>query len=220
MEYARTISLDRQLTWREQDIDAFPMGLDELLVANAEFDSGPDLSPDTIEKAEALTIRRPMNREAVFKYFGLMLGTFPPAAFFVPFLIAKGKPENLPLVFVILFLANATTALVGFKFGRATAKMVESAAKIPLIPRIPLIVLIGTLWGVAAGGLGGAFIFVIGAFFGAAIGGVVGAIALSAFMVPYSLVKRDGTIGLSHFLPMSAGITLVICSFILRFLLR
>ena len=81
---------------------------------------------------------------------------------------------------------------------------------------IGLSVFIGALWGIAAGGLGGLFLFLIGSFFGAVIGGLVGAIALPAFLIPYNSVREGEAVALSHFMPIAVGVTATICAAILR----
>ena len=146
-----------------------------------------------------------------------MLGIFPPATFFLAFLFGSAGRIN-PMAVILLVLANTGTALAGRKFGKVVARMVNYAEEQPLGVNLMLTVFIGALWGIVAGGLGGLFIFLIGGIFGAIIGGAVGAVALPAFLIPYKTVEQGGSVGLSHFLPISVGVTTIICAFILHML--
>lgn len=209
MEYHRDIAIDRPLNWQDAEIEPFPFELDELLAANEQMSKRTVLAGGGIGGIQ-------LDREAVFSNFGLMLGIFPPATFFLAFLFKAGSVS--PFIVAMLLLTNLTTALVGRGFGKVVARMVTSAEKRPLGEYGVLAVLIGALWGLVAGGAGGLFIFLVGGFFGAAIGALVGAIALPAFLLPYSTVEQGGSVGLSHFLPMSVGVTSVICAYILHML--
>lgn len=214
MEYDGTSSLDRPINWQDVEPEPFPFDLESLLAANAEIErnlaSGRD---ENLSRA----FRTPLDREAVFSNFGLMLGIFPPATFFLTFLFYSAPRAN-PLAVILVILANTGTALAGRKFGKVVARMVNYADQQPLGANLMLTVLIGALWGMVAGGFGGLFLFLVGSIFGAIIGGAVGAVALPAFLIPYKVVQQDGSVGLSHFLPMSVGVTTIICAFILHML--
>ena len=90
----------------------------------------------------------------------------------------------------------------------------------PMRVRLPLLALIGALWGIIAGGSGGIFIFVIGLFFGAVLGGAVGMAVVPAFALPYYAVRRAGLIDTRHFLPLALGSTLTICAIVLGTVFR
>lgn len=168
------------------------------------------------EKLEAELMRRPLDTNRAFSLFGLMLGALPPAAIFIKFLSesADFRPENLWVVGVILII-NLVTATVGYFSGKLIGKMIKEAETYPWWLMILLLPFIGMFWGVMAGGAGGAIVFLVGALFGAMFGAMVGGAALPVFTVFHRLLKKGDSIELKHFLPLSVGITLVICAFIL-----
>ncbi len=216
MDIAGTDQNGSKLDWRNAETDNFPLGLGELIAANERLER--DLAePSDHEIAQ--TVKTPLGPETVFANFGLMLGIFPPATFFLFFLLSLGARIN-PLVVALLLLTNATTAFIGYHSGKLIAKLVRLTEGRSLPAMIALSIPIGALWGVAAGGVGSVFLFIIGSIFGAAIGGVIGAVALPMFIVPYLAVKRGGVVGLSHFLPMSAGVTAIVCAYVLHLLIR
>lgn len=214
MEYG-TNQPSRELIWSQSDPGRFPVGLDELLAANAQLERSSNGHLELSDEQQRALVSLPMDRTAVFAHFGLMLGIFPPAAMFLTFLF-ETRPNWSPLIVVLLILSNATCALVGFQFGKVVGRIVGYLEKQTKGEYIVLSVLTGALWGIVSGGLSGLFLFLIGGIFGAVIGGIVGAVALPAFLIPYNAVKRGSSVGLTHFLPISVGVTAIICSFILH----
>jgi hypothetical protein len=171
---------------------------------------------DDLERREAEMMSRPVTMENAFAYFGLMLGALPPAAIFLRFLMAKGLPHADEMWIVgLLLITNLTAAAVGYFTGKRVAKTLGYLYSLPLSRSLIVIPFVGMVWGMIAGAAGGVFLFVIGAFFGAAIGGTVGAVALPAFVILHKLLKRGHVIDMRHFLPISLGLTLVICAFFL-----
>jgi hypothetical protein len=202
-----------ELSWMGAETEPFPNGLDELLAAN-------ERPATAIESSANLRIGRistaglKLDRDKVFSNFGLMLGIFPPATIFLSMLFLTR--ERSPLMVFPLLAANAATALAAYRFGKVVSRMVGYIERQSTGEYVILSVFIGALWGIIAGGLGGLFLFIIGGVFGTVLGGLVGALALPAFLVPYNAVRQGESIALSHFLPISVGITATICAFILH----
>jgi hypothetical protein len=190
--------------------------LNQLLALNRTIAEEKALYCDDLERREAEIMSKPVPIEKAFAYLGLMLGALPPSAIFFNILtdISVWRP-GMELIFVLAFAANLTAAVVGFASGKNIAEAVRHLHTVPLFRSIVVLPFVGMLWGMVAGAAGGVFLFIIGAFFGAAIGGTVGAVALPAFAILHKLLKRGDVIELKHFLPISLGLTLVICAFIL-----
>lgn len=191
--------------------------LNTLLAVNSEIRRENSLYRSEVERREAERMRHPVSTEKAFAYFGLMLGSLPPAAIFFRILADKGLPNLLDDLWIVpmLLITNVTAAIVGYFTGMKVATTVRYLHGLSLHRSMLLLPLIGILWGMAAGGAGGLFLFLIGALFGAVIGGTVGAVALPAFAVFHRSLKRGDVIELQQFLPLSFGITLTICAFIL-----
>lgn len=219
-------STHTQTAYREQDLSAFDKErfefddiqdrLGALLEANAEVARQKAMFKTEREWLEAEIMQRPVNTEKAFSYLGLMLGTLPPASFFIRIAIDSRALQSEDAWFVIVLLfVNAATAAAGYfsgKFIGRAARRIESYRWPAMLAVAPLL---GILWGMIAGGAGGLIIFLIGAFFGAFIGAMVGAIALPIFAVFHRALRRGDVMEYKHFLPLAFGITLTICSFIL-----
>lgn len=164
------------------------------------------------EKLEAELMRKPISLEQTFSYFGLFLGTFPPAAMFIRFAVDARIDA---WVFGVMFVINLISAIVGFFSGKIIAKMIRELEKQSWLKMILIVPFVGVLWGIITGAAGGIVVFIIGAFFGAILGGIVGSAALPAFTILHRLLKRGESIDQKHFLPLAFGITLIVCGFIL-----
>jgi hypothetical protein len=192
--------------------------LNSILEINDQIANDKALFVSQTERVESELIKIPLNSEAVYKYFGLMLGTFPPAAIFARILFDSNsfRGEDSWLL-AILFFVNLVSAFTGFFSGKLIARMVRYAESISWINMMLLLPLIGIVWGLIAGGAGGAIFFIIGAFFGAFIGALVGCAALPIFTVFHRLLKKGDLIERSQFLPLAFGTAFTICAFILGF---
>ncbi len=189
--------------------------LDSLIAANAEFDHRRGLYKTVKEEFEASMMNHPLSPEAVFSYFGLMLGIFPPAAIFLKTISSAGDFRREDAwVIALMILVNFVSAAVGFVTGKLVGKVVVRAERYPWWAALFLMPFIGLGWGVATGGSAGVFVFIVGAIFGALMGGVVGAAALPVFALFHLILKRGDKMERSHFLPIALGITLAICGFI------
>ena len=190
--------------------------LDYLLTVNAETAREKAMFHSDQEKLEAELMASPLDTEKTYAYFGLMLGTFPPAAFFVKFAIDSNLlVRDEAWIFGVLFIVNLISAIVGYFTGKFIGRSVREAENFSWLPMLFLLPFIGLFWGILAGGAGGAVILIFGAFFGAILGGIVGVAALPVFTIFHRLLKRGDQIELKHFLPIAFGITFAICSFIL-----
>ena len=190
--------------------------LEVLLVENAETARSQNSYRTDREKFESELMQHPLSPDKVFSFFGLMLGTLPPATVFARFILETRTFESRDVwVIGVLVIVNIVTAIVGYFSGKLIAKMVTGVENYRWPIMIMILPLIGLLWGIMAGGAGGFVIFVFGAIFGAFIGGAVGAAALPIFVLFHRLMKRGDMIEAKHFLPLALGITLSICTFIL-----
>ncbi|MCU1288090.1 MAG: hypothetical protein JWN60_319 [Acidobacteria bacterium] len=168
------------------------------------------------EMLEAELMANPIDTEKTYAYFGLLLGTFPPAAFFTKFAIDSSIfVREEAWILGVLFIVNLVSAVVGYFTGKFIGRRVREAENIAWAPMILVLPFFGMLWGTMAGGAGGAVILIFGAFFGAILGAAVGGVALPLFTIFHRLLKRGDLIELKHFLPIAFGITFAICSFIL-----
>lgn len=190
--------------------------LEALLAINAETARQKATFRTEQEKLEAELMKNPIPLNKVFPYFGLMLGTFPPAAIFARFFM---ESENFRYedawIFGILIVVNLVTAVIGYFSGKLIAKMVSKVENLSWLTMIFLLPPIGILWGIMAGGAGGIIILIFGAVFGALLGAAVGSAALPLFTIFHRLLKKGESIEYKHFLPLSLGITFTICAFIL-----
>lgn len=167
------------------------------------------------EKSEAGLMRRPLDATKTFAYFGLMLGTFPPAAIFAKFFTEASFNKDAFWAIGFIILINIITAIVGYFSGKLVGKMVKESETYSWLMMILLMPFIGIFWGVTAGGAGGAIVFLFGALFGASFGAMVGGAALPIFAIFHRLLKKGEMIEMKHFLPIAFGLTFAICAFIL-----
>jgi hypothetical protein len=165
---------------------------------------------------EADLMKTPLTLEKTFAYFGLLLGTFPPAAFFIRLVADSGMlNSDGAWLLGVFFIVNLISAVVGYFSGKFIARSVRELEKFSWLAMLTIAPFVGMVWGIIAGGAGGVIIFVFGAVFGALLGSLVGGAALPIFAVFHRLLKKGEMIELKHFLPLAFGITFTICSFIL-----
>ncbi|MBA2493467.1 MAG: hypothetical protein H0V31_02080 [Acidobacteria bacterium] len=221
MESKQTRTVVRQsnfdsFTVYDHDSELTRQRLDALLAINAETAREKNLFNSEREKTEAAMMKNPLSPEQTFAYFGLLLGSFPPAAMFLRFLIdSRGLRNDDIWILGIVAIVNIISAVVGYFSGKFIGKIVRELEKEPWLLMVCTLPFIGIFWGILAGGAGGIIIFVIGAFFGAILGGAVGGAALPAFAIFHRLLKKGDVVDRKHFLPLAFGITLIICGFIL-----
>jgi hypothetical protein len=192
--------------------------LTEILNANAKIANDKLLYHNDLEKRERDLMKNPITNEKAFARLGLLLGTFPPMMIFGLYLtqITRQPQSNFESFFAFLIFINIICAVVGYYSGKKIiSQLVAKAETYSWSSMVLLMPLIGILWGIITGGIGGIFIFIIGAFFGAIIASMVGSVALTTFTVFHRLLKRGDSIEQKHFLPVAFGITATICAFIL-----
>lgn len=189
--------------------------LDSLLAANRKSAERKAIFKDAREELEASMMTRPISDRKALSYFGLLLGAFAPFSLIVKiFVVEGGNPDDI--WFLALFLvANAVTAGMGFLTGSAVGNLLTSVKSYNWHSYILLTALSGVAWGIFSGGVGGIFLLIIGGLVGAIIGGMTAGIALPVYAAAHRLLARGNSIELKHFLPVSLGIVLTICAFIL-----
>ena len=190
--------------------------LDTLLELNRETADDRSLYRSERERLDAAMMRNPLNSEKAFAHYGLMLGTLPPFAIFIRYLVEVSPRNSVePWVIMLMTASILLSTVVGRFSGQVIGSAVRSLEKRSWSSMILIMPFLGFFWGIIAGGAGGFPIFIIGAFFGAILGGMVGALALPAFVVLHRALKRGDVIDQRHFLPLAFGVTITICSFIL-----
>ncbi len=211
----RPPSLDQYAQF-ESENELVVKRLNNLIAINTETERQKVLFKSEREQYEAEMMKNPFTLEKTFSYFGLMLGTFPPMAFFVKFIVDAGSFQRDEFWMVgVFFIVNLISAVVGFFSGKYIGKTVKELEKLSWTKMILTAPFIGLVWGIIAGGAGGIIIFLVGALFGAMLGGLVGAAALPTFVALHRLLKKGDLIEQKHFFPIAFGITFTICSFIL-----
>lgn len=195
------------------DDETVQQRLNKLLALNAEAARQKSMFRSEQERLEAETMRNPLSLEKAFAYFGLMLGTLPPLAFFFRILLDSSV---VSLWFVgIMLIVTLITAVVGFFSGQFLAKIIRRIENLSWSAMIFILPFIGLMWGILTGAAGGFIILIIGALFGALIGGSVGLFALPVFTIFHRLLKKGEMIERNHFLPIAFGIVCTISAFIL-----
>lgn len=187
-----------------------------LLAANDEIARDKSLFHSEQEKTEAALIRNPLTAKQTFAYFGLLLGTFPPAAIFARLFWDAGniRGEDFWLLGVAA-VVNLISAIVGYFSGNLIGKIVSELEKQSWSRMIFALPFIGMLWGIIAGGAGGVIVLGVGAFFGALLGAAVGATALPVFTIFHRLLKKGDLIDRQQFLPVAFGVTFIVCALVL-----
>lgn len=214
-----------QTATRQFNFDAYAAGigdefaeqrLEKLLAVNAETRRQKAMFRSEREMLEAALMSNPFPLEKTFAYFGLLLGTFPPAAIFLRLLIdARIFQSDAFWILGVFFIVNFISAVVGYFSGKFIGRTIRELEQVSWTKMILTLPFVGLFWGVLAGGAGGLVIFIFGAFFGALLGAAVGSVALPLFTVLHRLFKRGENIEGNQFLPFAFGITFIISAFIL-----
>ena len=219
MDYrpAKTIARQQFTSFDEsnRENNSTDQRLSYLLELNAKTAQEKKLYKSDREKLEAGFMRRPLDTSKAFAYFGLILGILPPAAIFAKFLSQSPNNNDKFLIAGFILVMNIITAVVGYFSGKLIGRMVKESETYSWHTMILLMPFVGMLWGIMAGGAGGAIVFLIGAIFGAIIGAMVGAAAIPAFTIFHRLLKKGEMIEFKHFMPLAFGIAFTICAFIL-----
>lgn len=162
-------------------------------------------------------MKNPLSIEQAFGYFGILLGAFPPAALALRFIVEKrGIFGSEDFWFLGVFaIVNLVSAIVGYFSGKSIGRIVRKTETFSWLAMILLLPFVGILWGIMAGGAGGAVVLFIGSIVGGILGAAVGSVALPVFTIFHRLLKKDDQIDRKHFLPIAFGITFSISAFIL-----
>lgn len=189
--------------------------LDSLLAINAEIAREKSLFQSERERTEKSLMSNPLTSKQAFAYFGLLLGTFPPAAIFARFFMNASSFRNDEIWLIgVIAIVNLISAVVGYFSGKLVGRIVGGLEEMSWTKMLLILPFVGILWGILSGGAGGIIIFIVGAVFGAALGAMVGGVALPAFAISHRLLKKGDAIDRKHFLPFAFGITFIICAFI------
>lgn len=167
------------------------------------------------EEGASLLMRNPVTAAEAYRWFGMFLGLFPPAAIFARIfghiLAAGNEPALLALCLAMLavccIFGRKAGEMLGRKLGNPRAR---SKSRLLLIS-----LLFALVWGVMTGGLGGLVFFGIGAFVGAFLAVPVAIASFPLFMQLHRLLSRDGMIEERHMLPLAFGLPCVIAAAIL-----
>lgn len=152
---------------------------------------------------------------AAYSQFGLFLGLFPTTAIFLQIFRDISSMQNSPLLAFLFILAIVGTSVAGVLTGGIAARAARAAFKHRATVAISILPLIGLVWGLVSGALGGIFIFGIGAFFGAVFGAVIGAAAVPVFAIIHNLLRRGDVIEKKQLLPVTIGIASTVSAVIL-----
>ena len=157
-----------------------------------------------------LTMRRPVNVERAFAFFGLLLGTLPPAAIFLR-MFGYGFTYERDWGYVTLpamcLAMNIICAVVGQRMGRAVGHPMIAGAERRSWTRTLLFTLVAAfVWGAATGAAGGAVFFGIGAVFGVVFALAVALPAFVVFTTFHRLLARGGMIDARHLRPLAWGV--------------
>src|SRR5262245_34366308 len=183
--------------------------LARVLSANAIIQGSKDVSGE-------FSMTHPVSQARSFALFGAMLGALGPLSIEIALFSGNGTPTADDLLFPFLFsLANITTSIVGYFTGNVVGNIVAATHEFRVLSAIPLLLLIGMVWGGVSGFAGGLFLLLIGSVAGAVIGAIFGGIATVLFSIPYRYLQIAGYIENRHFVPLALGTTLILCAFVL-----
>jgi hypothetical protein len=201
---------------RAEEDEAVLRRLEVLLAENAETLKSQKLYQTDSEKFEAELMRNPLTANKAYAYFGLMLGTFPPAAIFMRYIVeSRVLVTDDAWIIAVLLIVNVVTAVVGYFSGKLIGRIVSSVETLGwsgMILLLPFIGLSGESWPAGPAVLSSLSSVRSSEPLSAALSG---AAALPAFTVFHRLLQRGDQIEAKHFYPLALGVTLSICSFIL-----
>jgi hypothetical protein len=162
------------------------------------------------EEREMLSMRRPVGVERAFAFFGLLLGTLPPAAIFIR--VFGDWPSREPGwsglgLAAMCLVMNIVCAVVGHRMGRAVGHPMIAGAERRSWTRMLLMTLVAAfVWGAATGAAGGAVFFGIGAIFGVVLALAVALPSFVIFTTFHRLLMRGGMIDARHLRPLAWGV--------------
>jgi len=191
--------------------------LDWFLARNAETARLKANYRSDLERNEVELMRSPVDARRAFACFGAMLGSVPLFTVILRILFERTSTfsgDDVGWLILAMLMTNAAS-ITGYYTGRSVGPIVLKVELFRWSTMLPLLPLIGFLWGAVAGAGGGLVAFGFGAIPGFLIGGFVGALAVPVFIIVHRLIRSGDSIELKHFLPLSIGIVLILCAFIL-----
>ncbi|MCA1814866.1 MAG: hypothetical protein LC746_00375 [Acidobacteria bacterium] len=184
-----------------------------LIAADAEAERRARLRISPREEEEALMIRNALTTERAFARFGLLLGTLPPAATFVRFLL--NTPYEAPLYLVFMLPMLAICASFGCYMAKRLGRKFDEAERGSWIKTMLVALGYGFVWAAATGTLGGTPVFIVGGIFGFAFALPVALVAFALFAPLHRLLARGGMIDARQLAPLAWGISATIAALIL-----
>lgn len=198
---------------RDSD-EAVEQRLAVLRELNAEFERDSDFRRlESYDGARGTRGSRTLTYEKTYALFGAILGIFPPAAFFLRFLLGSKSETWLAGAGLIVIIV---AAIVGYFTGKAVGRVLENVESGSWWSQLLLVPVVGLVWGIITGMASGVIIFIVGALFGGVIGGLVGAAALPAFYLLQKLLIDGNSARADRILPLGLGVALVISGIIFR----
>ncbi len=169
---------------------------------------------DARKREELLLMRRPVEAKRAYATFGLLLGSFPPAAIFFKMSGGGLGVHQSGLIYLFL-LMNIACALAGLFFGSKLSRLTAAAEDSPWLVTLVGAPCLGFLWGAATGAAGGVLAFGVGALLGAICAVPVGALAFALFLPLHRLLARGGMIDARHLWPLACGVVAIVTALIL-----
>lgn len=185
-----------------------------LVKANAAAEARSSRAP--LEE-KIMMMRRPVSIERAYALFGLLLGALPSASIFLKLFGRHSSSSEILLSgwSWLFLLSSIACGLAGRFIGSklsSGAEVAERGSWVRMLFNAPLI---GALWGLCTGVLGGFILFYFGAIFGAIFAIPVGMLAFMLFMPLHRLLSHGGMIEAQHLWPLACGVTLTLTALIL-----
>lgn len=164
-----------------------------------------------------MMMRRPVSMRRTYALFGMLLGTFPPAAiFFKVFGSELSRQKFFLSWWLLLILAmNVACCLAGRFFGSKISLMLNGIERRSWTKKFLLALFAGWCWATGTGAAGGFVFYGFGAIFGALFAMPVGLLAFALFMPLHRSVARGGMIEARHLWPLACGVTMTLTALIL-----
>lgn len=189
-----------------------------------------------IEQAEHEIMHQPLSITTAYRLMGLLLGTLPPAVIFFQLFHKVLNFISIPgfsaLMFFVCVLMNVVCGIAGyylsdilansFRKDKFHSKILdqtyyrgEPVSWLGFLIRLPLL---GALWGLITGAMGGVFCFGFGIIFGPIAAIPVGVVGFTSFGILHRIVARDDMIEASHLVSLAVGISATITVLVLGIL--
>jgi hypothetical protein len=193
--------------------------INTLLAENAEYERRRALYRSPREEFESLSMFSPRTTEQSYRLLGLLLGAFPPAAYFIRLARYGLDPWNNghPLFFLFFAFINAVCLFVGMGMGKVVGKKMRQLERASWLKMISYSSLLALFWAFVTGFAGTAVVFIVGGFVGVVFALPVALAAFPIFAAIHRLMERGHLIEQKHLAPIAYGISLTISAFILGY---